>query len=372
MKSLCHREGLLSAIAMVSGVAPARSPKPILQNLKLVVDSTGSTLMATDLEVGIRYSVSGIHVDEAGEAILPTARIQQLLRLSSDVELMIESNSEKIEVRGLKSKWNFAAEDPSLFPEVPGFSARSYHVLLSSDLRRLIRRTSFATDLESTRYALGGVLVEFGEDTVSMVGTDGRRLAKMTVPAKMHGEVVTPDGATPVIPFKALKLLEKNLHDDDSSVHLAILDGNAAAIRTERAMIHTRLVEGRFPRYQDVFPTQHEARVEIKTGELLRAVQQSMIVTNEASRRVDFNFAPGALMLLTSAADVGDSRLEVPINYDGPLIQIAFDPRYVVDALQTIDENSTIFVDLINTKQPALFHTDDNYNYVVMPLSREA
>jgi DNA polymerase-3 subunit beta len=372
MKSLCHREGLLSAIAMVSGVAPARSPKPILQNLKLVVDSTGSTLMATDLEVGIRYTVSGVRVDEAGSVILPTARVQQLLRLSAEIDLAVESNGEKIEIRGTKSKWNFAAEDPSLFPEVPSFMSRNYHVLEARDLRRLIRRTSFATDLESTRYALGGVLVEFDENSVTMVGTDGRRLAKMTVPAKLHGEVQLPEGATPVIPVKALKLIERNLADDESSVHLAILDGNAAAIRTERAMIHTRLVEGRFPRYQDVFPSHHECRIEMNAGELVRGVQQSMIVTSEESRGVDFQFAPGSLTLVSRSPDVGDSQLELPIDYDGKPVSITFDPRYVVDALHTIDETAKIMIDLSNTKQAALFHTEDNYNYIVMPLTRES
>ena len=372
MKSLCNREGMLAALAMVGGVAPARSPKPILQNLKLVVDSSGSTLMATDLELGIRYMVSGVRVDESGAAILPTARIQQLLRLSSDIDLAIESNGEKIDVRGMRGKWHFPAEDASLFPEVPGFTARNYHVLQASDLRKLIRRTSFATDVESTRYALGGVLVEFGEKSVSMIGTDGRRLAKMTVPAEMHGEVERVEGSQPVIPVKALKLIERNLSDDDASVHLAILDGNAAVIRTERAVIHTRLVEGRFPRYQDVFPSFHEARVHMKAGELLRTVQQSMIVTSEESRGVDFRFASGSLTLVSKSPDVGDSQLEVPIDYDGKNVEITFDPRYLVDALQTMEENTPVAVDLVNTKTAALFHTEDGYNYIVMPLTREA
>ncbi len=368
MKSQCNREGMLAAIAMVGGVAPARSPKPILQNLKLVVDSTGSTLMATDLELGIRYMVSGVRVDEPGAVILPTVRIQQLLRLSNEIDLTIESNGEKIDVRGGRSKWNFTAEDPTLFPEVPSFTARSYHILQASDLRRLIRRTSFATDVDSTRYALGGVLVEFGEDTISMVGTDGRRLAKMTVAATMHGEVEKVEGASPVIPVKALKLIERNLSDDDAAVHFAILDGNAAAIRTERAMIHTRLVEGRFPRYQDVFPNQHEARVSLKAGELLRVVQQSMIVTSEESRGVDFQFSSGTLKLDSKSPDVGDSHLDIPINYDGNTIDITFDPRYLVEALQTMEENTELFVDLINSKAAALFHTADHYDYIVMPL----
>jgi DNA polymerase-3 subunit beta len=371
MKSLCNREGMLAAIGMVSGVSPARSPKPILQNLKMVLDSTGTTLMATDLEVGIRYMVSGVRVDEPGAVILPTQRIQQLLRLSSEIDLSMDTVGDKVEVRGVKGKWTFPSEDASLFPEVPSFAASNYHVVEGSDLRKLIRRTSFATDLESTRYALGGVLVEFGENTISMVGTDGRRLAKMTVPAQFHGDEPPLAGATPVIPVKALKLIERNLADD-LPAHLAILDNNAVVVRTERSMIHSRLVEGRFPRYQDVFPSQHEARIEMKAGELLRGVQQSMIVTSEESRGVDFRFEDGLLTLTTRSPDVGESKLEMPISYGGQSIDIMFDPRYLVDALGTIDENATIWIDLINSKKAALFHTEDNYDYVVMPLTRDA
>lgn len=371
MKSLCNREGLLAAISMVSGVAPARSPKPILQNLKMVLDSTGTTLMATDLEVGIRYMVSGVRVDEPGAVILPTQRMQALLRLSPEIDLAVESDSEKIQVKGVKGKWSFPAEDASLFPEVPSFSATNYHVIEGADLRKLIRRTSFATDLESTRYALGGVLVEFDEKSISMVGTDGRRLAKMTVPAQFHGDEMPATGASPVIPVKALKLIERNLVDD-LPAHLAILDNNAAVVRTERSMIHTRLVEGRFPRYQDVFPSAHEARVEMKCGEFLRGVQQSMIVTSEESRGVEFRFETGQLTLITRSPDVGDSKLEMPISYEGQTIEIMFDPRYLVDALSTIDENATIWIDLVNSRKAALFHTEDNYDYVVMPLTRDA
>lgn len=371
MKSLCSREGMAAAFAMVGGVAPLRSPKPILQNLKFVVDSTGSTLMATDLELGIRYLVSGVRVDEPGAAILPTTRVQQLLRLSTESDLAIEADSEKVEIRGIRGKWQFTAEDPELFPEVPVFSAQNYYVLTSSDLRKLIRRTSFATDLESTRYALGGVLVEFHEDSVVMVGTDGRRLARMTVPARVHGDFAKPEGLSPVIPVKALKLIERNLTDDDAPVHLAIAEGNSALVRTERAIIYSRLVEGRFPRYQDVFPNQHEIRVEVKSGELLRVVQQSMIVTSDESRGVEFEFGAGELKLI-SKSTLGDSRLSIPIQYDEKPMQISFDPRYLVEALQVLDEDANVTIDLVNSRTAALFRTEDRYDYIVMPLTRES
>jgi DNA polymerase-3 subunit beta len=371
MKSLCNREELLAAFGMVGGVVPARSPKPILQNVKLVADEKGgSVLMATDLEVGIRYRVLGVKVDKPGAVILPTQRMQSILRTGTDEELAVEADDDKLIVRGLHAQFELPSEDPDLFPEPPDFAATSFHVVSAADLKRLIRRTIFATDVESTRYALGGVLVEFSDETITMVGTDGRRLARAIAPAETEGGATAP-GGSPVIPVKALKLIERNLDDDDPPVHLAIQAGAAALIRTDRAVIYTRLVEGRFPRYQDVFPAEVEVRVPMESGPLLSAVEQASIVTSEESRGVDFTFGQGQLKLASQAADVGKSQVEMPITYDGKPVEITFDPRYLIDALKTLDPTATITAELIDAKSAAVFKTDDDYTYVVMPLTRE-
>jgi DNA polymerase III subunit beta len=371
MKALCNRKGLLAAFGAVSGVAPARSPKPILQNLKLVADpDDGSTLMATDLEVGIRYRVLGVKVDQAGPVILPTAKMQQILATSSDEELSLEADADGLTVRGLRSQFRLPAEDPDLFPEVPDFAATSYHVVGAADLRRLIRRTMFATDVESTRYALGGVLVELSGDSIAMVGTDGRRLAKMSAQAEAENDAPPPTGM-PVIPVKALKLIERNLDDDDPPVHLTIQSGTSVLVRTHNAVIYSRLVEGRFPRYQDVFPAKSEVKIPIEVGPLRLAVEQASIVTNEESRGVDFNFTPETLTLASQAADVGSSTVELPLNYEGKSVEITFDPRYLTDALKTLDDSSFLTAELIDHKNAAVFRTEDGYAYVVMPLTRE-
>jgi DNA polymerase-3 subunit beta len=371
MKALCNREGLLAAFGMVSGVVPARSPKPILQNLKLVADpDEGSILMATDLEVGIRHRVTGMKVDQPGAVILPTARVGSILRTSNDEELALEADGDHLIIRGLHSEFRLPGEDPSLFPEVPDFAAASYHTVKAADLRKLIRRTMFATDVESTRYALGGVLVELNDSTITMVGTDGRRLAKMSAPAAAENDAVSPAGS-PVIPVKALKLIERNLADDDIDVHLAIQSGAAVLVRTERAVIYSRLVEGRFPRYQDVFPANVEVKIPLEAGPLRLAVEQASIVTSEESRGVDFQFTQGALKLASQAADVGSSHVELPIAYEGKTLTITFDPRYLADALKTLDDTAAVTAELIDSKNAAVFKTDDHYTYVVMPLTRD-
>lgn len=373
MKVLCDREGLLVAFGMVSGVVPTRSPKPILQNVKLVADpDEGSILMGTDLEVGIRHRVIGIKVERPGSAILPTTRVGSILRTSSedDRELLIESDGDHLIVRGLHSEFKLPAEDPGLYPEVPDFAATSFHVVSAADLRKLIRRTMFATDVESTRYALGGVLVELTPESITMVGTDGRRLARMSAAAEAENSAATPTGS-PVIPVKALKLIERNLNDDDPPVHIAVQSGAAVLVRTDSAVIYSRLVEGRFPRYQDVFPSHVEVKIPLEVGPLRLAVEQASIVTSEESRGVDFQFASGVLRLASQAADVGSSHVELPIAYEGKSVEITFDPRYLTDALRTLEDNAPITAELIDSKNAAVFKTDDRYTYVVMPLTRD-
>ncbi|HEV3167741.1 MAG TPA: DNA polymerase III subunit beta [Isosphaeraceae bacterium] len=369
MKALCKRDGLLTAFGMVGGVVPARSPKPILQNVKLVADpQSGSILMATDLEVGIRYRVLGVSVDQAGAVILPTARVGSILRTSQDDELAVEAEGEHLVVRGLHSEWKLPNEAPEIFPEVPDFGATTYHSIAAADLRRLIRRTMFATDVESTRYALGGVLVELTPESIAMVGTDGRRLARMVAPAEGDG---TGASGQPVVPVKALKLIERNLDDAEAPVHLAIQAGVSVLVRTDRAVIYSRLVEGRFPRYQDVFPSNVDVKVPLEAGSLLTAVEQASIVTSEESRGVDFTFSAGMLKLVSQAADIGSSHVELPIDYNGKTVEITFDPRYLTDALKTLDPEARLTAELIDHKNAAVFKTEDHYTYVVMPLTRD-
>jgi DNA polymerase-3 subunit beta len=230
----------------------------------------------------------------------------------------------------------------------------------------------FATDVESTRYALGGVLIELDAESITMVGTDGRRLAKMSAPAEAENGALPP-GGSPVIPVKALKLIDRNLDDPELSVHIAVQSGSAVLIRTsdQGAVIYSRLVEGRFPRYQDVFPADVEVKIPLDVALLRQAVEQASIVTSDESRGVDFKFAGDTLTLSSQAADVGSSQVTMPIHYEGKDVDITFDPRYLSDALKTIDDDAMITAELIDHKNAAVFKTEDRYTYVVMPLTRD-
>ena len=371
MKLVCEREPLATAYQTAAAVAPPRSPKPILQNVKLTVADGTATMLASDTELGIRLDVPGIQVETPGSVVMPVARFGPILRESSDDTIKIETDGDSILIRGERSEFRLQAENPDEFPDVPEFEEKSYHELPARLLKELVRRTLFATDAESSRYALGGVLLEFGESNVVAVGTDGRRLAKMEGPGQaVAGHPKTTNSI--IVPTKAMHMIERALSDGDAEIKVAARS-NDLMVQSPRATIYSRLVEGRFPKWQDILKDRPDAaRIEMVIGPFFAAVRQAAIVTSEESRGVDFTFADGTLTLAGLAADVGQSRIEVPISYDGPKIQISLDHRYVTDFLKVLDLQKSVTLAVENNEGPAQFYTDDGYTYVVMPMSRDA
>jgi DNA polymerase-3 subunit beta len=251
-----------------------------------------------------------------------------------------------------------------------GFDESAYHELPARLLREMIRRTVFATDNESTRYALGGVLLEMAEDKLTAVGTDGRRLAMMQGPAQAVGGHRPGDGST-IVPTKAMHLIERALSDSDSEIRMAAR-GNFVLVKSERTTIYSRLVEGRFPKWRDVFPRREDAtRVQLSVGPLQAAVRQAAIVTSDESRGIDFTFSDGQLLLSGRSAQAGQSRVELPIAYDGPTISITLDPRYVIDFLKVLDADKNFTLELKDAESAGVCTTEDGYGYVIMPLARD-
>lgn len=368
MKFACHREGLLGACQIASAAVAPRDVKPVLRNLKAVVEEDRCILMATDLELGIRIEVRGVRVEEPGEALLPTARIISILRESPDEEVTIEATADSCVVRGQANEFEMPGEDPGAFPDIPGFEEEKFHEVKAGTLKEMIRRTAFAAaSAEHSRYgATTGVLVELEDEKIILVATDGRRLALTQGPAEPHGDHSTR-GATPVVPVKAFTLLERNLSDPEEVVRIS-LRANEALLRTERTMIYTRLVEGRFPNYRQVIPSKHNARVLITVGPFLSAVRQAAIMTDQESKRVVFGFAKGKVTLQAKGAETGRSRVEAPVDYDGKQIDISFDPKFLIDMLKVLEPDTTLTMDIQDGSSAAVFRHDPDYQYVLVPL----
>ncbi|CAB4131290.1 DnaN DNA polymerase sliding clamp subunit (PCNA homolog) [uncultured Caudovirales phage] len=366
MRFKANRKKLLAAFDAVSYAIPTRSPNPILQNVKLEIGEV-STMYATDLEIGIAYIVDGITAEKPGDVILPT-RIVQILKTMNDEEVAISCEDNQILIKAQRSQFKLPSENPDLFPSLDEFTGDDFYRIAADDLRTGIKRTVFATDPQSTRYALGGVLFEAHGNSISMVGTDGRRLALQTVSIEYNGK---PSVENVVIPAKALKLIDRNLVDEVEKPCIRVLKQNAVQVRTSKAVIYARLVEGRFPRYQDVFPKECEARIPLLIGPLQMAVEQATIVTSQESRGVDYLFADGLLTLNTIAADSGSSNVEMPIEYASKPISITFDPRFLLDALKVLNPDETLELELIDAKNAAVFKLGDDFFYVLMPLTKD-
>jgi len=370
IKLQCQRNALATAFSVVSAVVPTRTPKPILQNVKLQTASGLTTLLATDSEIAIRYSVPGVEASGAGEALLPTRRVMDILRELRDETVTLEIEESAVTIKTGFSEFRLPIENPSEFPTIAAFDEATYFKVSGKSLKEMIRRTIFACDPESTRYALGGILLELSAERLGLVSTDSRRLACVSAPSGIHGTPPIPPTA-PVVPAKTMQLLEKTIPEDDSEVALAIHHPNDVLFRTPQATIFSRLVEGRFPRYQDVIPRDTPLVVELNAGSFLTVIRQALIVTNDDSRGVNFNFQPGTLELTSEAADVGRSRIQLPISYSSEDLTIVFDPRYIADFLKVLPPETAVQMKFKNADDAALLTTEDGYQYVIMPLARD-
>lgn len=368
MKLTCNREKLAAAFQLAGSVALTRSPKEVLQNVKIEASEERVTLMATDMETGIRIEVEGVDVQAPGHALLHVARVGMILRESSDEQLYFEADENATIVKGQNAEFNLPSANPDEFPSVAGFSEESYHELPARLFREMVRRTSFATDPDSSRFALGGVLFELNGEDILAVGTDGRRLARMTGTGKSVGDHATTGNST-IVPTRSLTLMERSIDDKEEVVHMAAR-GNDVLLRTSRCTIYSRLVEGRYPNWRQVIPERDESAViDMTVGPFFNVIKQAAIVADKETRGLDLEFGNGTLLLTASTADQGQSRVELPIDYDGEAIKMKLDYRFISDFLKVLDSDTKFKLDVATSTQPALMTTEDGYAYVVMPMA---
>jgi DNA polymerase-3 subunit beta len=381
MKATCNREGLLAACQLVNAAMPNKDVKPILKNIKAVAvggrgdvsSPTGPrcTLIATDLEVGIRLDVQGLTIEEPGEAILP-AKLIDILREARDAQLSIEADSSSCTVRGTTSPLEFEmpSEDAGQFPDFPDATEEKHHEITAGALHEMIRRTIFAvSDPETGRYAMSGVCWELEGGQARLVATDGRRLALAEGTGTTSGGHATT-GASPVVSKKAMQLLERNLLDDPEGTVKVCIRRDDAFFRTGRAVIYCRLIEGRFPDWKNVIPKKHAVKVTLNTPSFQAAVRQAAIMTDRDGKRVTFKFSPDRLTLQAQGSAAGRSKVELPLDdYSGVPVDINFNPDYLIEFLKVLPPDAPLELRLNDGSKPALFKCGEQYSYLVMPLT---
>ena len=366
MKISCEREKFSQAFQLTASVAATKDVKPVLQNVKASITKKSVLLQATDTEIGIRLHLEGCENLEKGEVVLPTKMFKKMLQESNESKLLFETEQEKIHVSGAKGRmYSFPTQPADEFPDVEEFNETSYHEVTVKVLREVIRRTIFAIETENHRYNLDGVLLEFIDDKVIGVATDGKRLAFQEGVAKCVGD---HKAENVIFPAKALQLLERALGNDDEIVQVSV-SSNRALFRSGKVVFFTRLVEGRFPRWRNIIPeTEGKMEINVLGGALNTAVRQAAIVTSDKEPGVIFSFSPGKLVLHAHGAELGDSNIEVPLAYSGDPKEVKLDPKFFTDYLKVLESEKNLSM-YIGDDDPVHIRTDDAYIYVIMPMS---
>ncbi len=381
------RQSLLAAMQLCAQAIPAKDVNPTLKNIKAIANAGGAggeaggppasmprcTLIATDLEVGIRLDVQGLTIEEPGEAILPAAKLIDILREARDTQLVIEADASACVVRGTTSPLEFEmpSEDAGQFPDFPAFNEEKYHEITAGALREMIRRTVFSTADETARYTMTGVCWELEGDQLRLIATDGRRLALAEgIATSVGGHTTT--GMSPVVSKKAMSLLERNLQDDPEETVKVCIRRDDAFFRTGRAVIYCRLLEGRFPDWRGVIPKKHTVQMTLNIASFQAAVRQAAIMTDKDGKRVTFRFTQDRLTLLAQGSTSGRSKIEMPLeDYSGAPVDINFNPDYLIEFLKVLPAGADGRVGLVmlDGAKPATFRAGEQYQYLVMPLT---
>lgn len=361
---------LADALGVVTAVVPAKSTRPILQNVLLDACAGVLELTGTDLDVSIRVRVERVDVLGEGRVLVNAARFQQILReLSGDqVEVEVDDRAGCTISTG-DAKFHVMGEQPDDYPELPEVAAEGGHRFPAAALAEMIRRTQFAAHPEKTRYAMNGVLVDLADRRLRLVATDGKRLA-------MQERVLAEDVPTPVfvvVPTKAMALLQRIAGATEGDVELFV-EATQILLRTSGTSVVARLIEGHFPPYEDVLPRAHDKRLTLPREGFMAALRRAALLATKDSQAVRFQFAREGLVLTARVPEVGESRVTFPLDYPFDPIETGFNPAFFVDVLRVL-EGVELTLALKDAKSAAVIEErfeGGSYVYLVMPLNLTA
>jgi DNA polymerase-3 subunit beta len=352
---------LRAALAAVSPAVQARGPKPVLANV-LVNDGR---MTATDLEMRIVAPLSGA---TGGPVLLPHARLEQIVRSlvgADEVTLVVDGTTCVVEAGN--GRWRLPVEDAAEFPAHDEKPAKPIARMPADQFVSLMQLVRPATDNDSSRYALGGVLVEFKGGVLSFVATDGRRMAVSSCEIDQacdNSETLVPRAAVDTV----IRLASQQGVD---AVQLETT-GTELVATIDDAVVFARLVEGRFPKWRDVEPTHDVAPTSVTKAALLHAVRQAAVCTSETSKGVQFAFGATGITLSGRSAEHGESYAICDVVEAGHACKVSLDPRYLQDWLgcRAIDEAETITVHAKDAGSAVVLSNGD-VRCVIMPLAAD-
>ncbi|MCH7486420.1 MAG: DNA polymerase III subunit beta [Proteobacteria bacterium] len=368
MKLTIERAALLKSLGHVQSVVERRNTIPILSNVRMEAADDRLTLNATDMDLEMVGAVAA-EVEEAGQITAPAHTLYDIVRkLPEGSQVELEDDGGRLTLRSGRSRFTLTCLPVEDFPVMAGGDMSHSFVLAAGELAGLIDRTRFAISTEETRYYLNGIYLHEatrdGVDVMRCVATDGHRLASVEVPL--------PAGAAGmpgvIIPRKTVTELRKLIEDGTDEVTIELSD-TKIRFSSGEATLTSKLIDGTFPDYQRVIPTDNDKNMEVNSKAFAEAVDRVAAISSEKSRAVKLSLSDGSLVLSANSPESGSATEELEVSYSGEKLEIGFNSRYLLDITQQIGGDNAQLT-MADAASPTILREagDASALYVLMPM----
>lgn len=377
MKFRASKDRILDGLNQVQNVVSTRTTLPILSNVLCKASGNALQLTTTDLDVGVRCEVE-VEVVKSGATTLPARRLFSIIRELPTSEIEVDVDDKNVaSIKCGSSFFRIMGMPEEEFPPLAKFDGKREIAVPQAVLRDMLKKTSYAISNDETRFVLNGVLMSFKSDKLTIVATDGRRLALV----EHEAEFAKANEVDVILPTKAVNELLRVLIDQgdvkvqvgDNQIAFHLTKPEAAASKDKPAepksslLLVSKLVEGSYPNYRQVIPAEAKERIAVERETLLTALRRAALLTSDKSNSVKLTFGKNNLGISANTPDVGEARESLAINYKGKEMSIAFNPEYMMDPLRNLDADE-VFIELIDELSPGVIKINAPFLYVLMPM----
>ena len=360
------KEQIINGLQAVQNVVSTRTTLPILSNVLVRAEGDKVEFTATDLDVTVVCGVEA-KVRKAGASTVPVKRLFGIVRELANEEIELEVDEKNVcSIRSGASFYKINGLSADEFPPLPKFKEEKKVVLPQETVRGMMKKTSFAISTDESRYVLNGIFISLKDHKMTLVATDGRRLAlvdeEVDVSDTSQGEFIVPAKAVNELNRLLQEKGEVEIRYTDNQASFTLKDEKGSSI-----LLITKLIEGNYPNYRQVIPSEVKERISLVREEFLHALRRAEIMTSEKSNSVKLAFGKNNLAITANSPEVGEARESIAINYKGKEMAIAFNPKYLIDPLNSL-ANDEVFIELIDELSPGVLKINGPFLYVVMPM----
>ena len=354
---------LYSGFNLTASIVPSSTVKNILKGVKVEVKNKRVELTATDLEVLVKYIPPVKECTEEGSIVLPAVRVNNVLReWAGNEEVLLSVEGSTCMLRSKGGYFKVAGEDAGQFPDVVMAETQGFVEAEGEVISDMAGRVVHSVSTMKARSTLCGVFVRILGDDIVMVGADGNRMSYV------KRKVNNPNGVSMdgIVAVKCLTFLQRFVSECKGLLKVEMGELQVC-FKGERGEVISQLIEGQYPKYDDIIPKGNDRKVEVNKDALLSGVRMASFMTAEGYRTVKFVFKNGKLTLVSKTADIGEAELEVTVNYEGPDFEICFNPDYIADALRA-SGSDTIVMEFSDSEGAVILRTGYEQLDIIMPI----